>query len=85
MKITVAVDVQNPLLGLKGATRVYGPQKGLREKDFSIAESALGKLAQVLNKKSFKKGFRKNSWRRRGWRTWFRFDGFCPRQTRIRF
>jgi glycerate kinase len=47
MKITVAVDVQNPLLGLRGATRVYGPQKGLLEKDFAIAESALGKLARI--------------------------------------
>jgi glycerate kinase len=27
-KITVACDVQNPLLGPSGATHVYGPQKG---------------------------------------------------------
>ena len=27
-KITVACDVENPLLGLNGATMVYGPQKG---------------------------------------------------------
>ncbi|MEO7299140.1 MAG: glycerate kinase [Verrucomicrobiota bacterium] len=49
MKITVAVDVQNPLLGSRGATRIYGPQKGLREDDFDIAENALRKLAQVLS------------------------------------
>jgi glycerate kinase len=28
--INVACDVKNPLLGPRGATRVYGPQKGLR-------------------------------------------------------
>src|SRR5207245_1241211 len=28
-ELVVAVDVQNPLLGLHGCTRVYGPQKGL--------------------------------------------------------
>ena len=28
LKITVACDVENPLLGLNGATMVYGPQKG---------------------------------------------------------
>ncbi len=47
MKITVAVDVQNPLLGAKGATRVYGPQKGLRGEDFHQAENALSHLAKV--------------------------------------
>ena len=30
---TVAVDVQNRLLGQKGATRVYGPQKGITSAD----------------------------------------------------
>ena len=45
--IRVAVDVQNPLLGAKGATRVYGPQKGLRPADFSRAESCLERLARV--------------------------------------
>ena len=29
--INVACDVKNPLLGPRGATRVYGPQKGLRD------------------------------------------------------
>ena len=43
--ITVAVDVANPLLGVKGATRVYGPQKGMRTKDFGRAERCLRRLA----------------------------------------
>ncbi|HLX70451.1 MAG TPA: glycerate kinase, partial [Verrucomicrobiae bacterium] len=32
-ELIVAVDVQNRLLGARGATRVYGPQKGLRPQD----------------------------------------------------
>ena len=46
-KVTVAVDVQNPLLGPNGCTRVYGPQKGLREEDMPKAERALTRLAEV--------------------------------------
>ena len=50
LKITVAVDVKNPLLGPKGCTRIYGPQKGLTEDDFPLAERALEQLAKVYNK-----------------------------------
>jgi glycerate kinase len=42
---TVAVDVDNPLLGLNGCTRVYGPQKGLAMQQAPMAEAALEKLA----------------------------------------
>ena len=45
--VTVAVDVQNPLLGGEGCTRVYGPQKGFNETDISPAEDALKTLAQT--------------------------------------
>ena len=45
--VVVAVDVDNPLLGERGASRVYGPQKGLREVDFPLAESCLERLAKV--------------------------------------
>ena len=48
MKITVAVDVQNPLLGARGCSRIYGPQKGLRSEDMMEAEANLGQLARVL-------------------------------------
>ena len=44
-RITVAVDVRNPLLGGRGATRVYGPQKGLRAEDFQRSERCLQGLA----------------------------------------
>ncbi|MEO6183444.1 MAG: glycerate kinase [Verrucomicrobiota bacterium] len=47
MKVTVAIDVQNPLLGPKGASRIYGSQKGLQRADFARAERSLKKFAQV--------------------------------------
>jgi glycerate kinase len=46
--VVVAVDVENPLLGDRGATRVFGPQKGLRVSEFREAESCLKKLAGVF-------------------------------------
>jgi glycerate kinase len=46
-ELLVAVDVQNPLLGKRGATCIYGPQKGLKSKDFELAERCLGRLADV--------------------------------------
>ncbi len=45
-EVVVAVDVQNPLLGPDGCSRVYGPQKGVT--DFAQAERCLGRLAEVL-------------------------------------
>ena len=47
--ITVAVDVNNPLLGATGCTRIYGPQKGLDVADLKPAEAALRRLAKVLS------------------------------------
>ena len=56
----VASDVQNPLLGPRGATRVYGPQKGLRPQDFALAECCLGRLALVV-RQQFKRDFARES------------------------
>ncbi len=47
-ELIVAVDVQNPLLGAHGCSRVYGPQKGLRPEDLPHAERCLRRLARVL-------------------------------------
>lgn len=44
-ELIIAVDVQNPLLGPNGCSRVYGPQKGLTE--FEYAEACLGRLSDV--------------------------------------
>jgi glycerate kinase len=49
-ELIVAVDVQNPLLGARGCTRVYGPQKGLAQKDFKLAERCLDQLATVATR-----------------------------------
>jgi glycerate kinase len=44
-ELVVAVDVQNPLLGPQGCSRVYGPQKGLTE--FEFAEACLARLSSI--------------------------------------
>lgn len=49
-ELIVAVDVQNPLLGPRGCTRVYGPQKGLRAEEFEFAEQCLAQLVSVVEK-----------------------------------
>ncbi len=49
-KLLVAVDVTNPLLGPRGASRVYGPQKGLRRADFPLAEACLRRLTTVVKR-----------------------------------
>jgi glycerate kinase len=56
MKVTVAVDVQNRLLGPRGATRIYGPQKGLRASDFPLSERCLKRLAAAASR-HFKQDF----------------------------
>jgi glycerate kinase len=47
LKIVAAVDVKNPLLGKNGATRVFGPQKGVSKNDIRVLERALTRLADV--------------------------------------
>lgn len=49
-KIVAAVDVKNPLLGQNGATRVFGPQKGVRKDEIDTLERALTKFADVVTK-----------------------------------
>ena len=47
-KITAAVDVRNPLLGQNGATRIFGPQKGVIKGKIDVLERALARLADVV-------------------------------------
>jgi glycerate kinase len=49
-KIIAAADVRNPLLGENGATRVFGPQKGVTEDKIDKLERALTTLADVVGK-----------------------------------
>jgi glycerate kinase len=46
-EIIAACDVQNPLLGERGASRVYGPQKGADARAVEILENSLSRLADV--------------------------------------
>lgn len=52
LEVVVAVDVQNPLLGAEGASRIYGPQKGLQERDMRLAEACLTRLAECFQKQT---------------------------------
>lgn len=54
--VLVAVDVQNPLLGPRGCSRIYGPQKGLRKVDFREAERSLRRLADKFPRKAVMPG-----------------------------
>lgn len=53
-KVTVACDVDNLLLGPEGCTRVYGPQKGIREDDFQKHEDRLARLVSALGERGQK-------------------------------
>jgi glycerate kinase len=46
--IVAAADVRNPLLGERGATRVFGPQKGAGSDALVLLERALTRLADVV-------------------------------------
>lgn len=48
VRITLASDVNNPLLGPEGAAAVYGPQKGAGEDDVAALEAGLSRWVQVL-------------------------------------
>lgn len=49
-KITVACDVANPLLGIRGATQIYGLQKGLKPEESESAEAAHAHLTEISTK-----------------------------------
>jgi len=46
--IIAAADVKNPLLGENGATRIFGPQKGVTPDKIEKFERALARLADVV-------------------------------------
>ena len=46
--IFIACDVTNPLLGPRGATTTFGPQKGLRAADIAALEAQAVRLATLL-------------------------------------
>ena len=46
--ILIACDVDNPLLGPRGAARVYGPQKGLRPGDAEAVDMQTARVAALM-------------------------------------
>jgi glycerate kinase len=50
VRLVAATDVDNPLTGLHGASKVYGPQKGASEEDIYRLDAALEVFAGVLEK-----------------------------------
>lgn len=44
----IACDVDNPLVGSRGAAAVFGPQKGASAADVAVLDAALSRLASVL-------------------------------------
>ena len=47
-EVILASDVDNPLLGIDGAARVFGPQKGLSDDDIAGFDTSLGHFAERL-------------------------------------
>lgn len=43
----IAIDVDNPLCGSRGAAAIFGPQKGASPSQVSILDAALGQFADV--------------------------------------
>ena len=56
-RIRVACDVTNPLLGERGAARVFGPQKGATPEMVELLEGGLAGLAGVWQRQGFLDGF----------------------------
>lgn len=48
--IVAACDVDNPLTGPKGASAVYGPQKGATPEQVRLLDDALGHLAATIHR-----------------------------------
>lgn len=50
VRLTVAGDVRNPLLGPDGAAAVYGPQKGASAAEVALLEAGLERWVSVLER-----------------------------------
>jgi glycerate 2-kinase len=51
VELIAASDVDNPLLGLIGATSVYGPQKGVTDDRLQAVDALLERLADATDRK----------------------------------
>jgi glycerate kinase len=49
VEVVLASDVDNPLLGPRGAAHVYGPQKGASPEDVAVLDAGLARLAVAID------------------------------------
>ncbi len=49
-RLVAATDVDNPLIGLHGASAVFGPQKGATRDDVLLLDAALQRWAEVVER-----------------------------------
>lgn len=52
VKFEIAVDVDNPLCGERGAAAIFGPQKGATAADVEFLDKALARFATVCSEKT---------------------------------
>lgn len=52
VELVLASDVDNPLLGILGATKIYGPQKGLPEERLVTVDAHLQHFAELTDRKA---------------------------------
>ena len=50
VNVEVACDVNNPLCGVRGASAIFGPQKGATSEDVQQLDAALANFAEVISK-----------------------------------
>jgi len=46
-EITIMSDVSNPLCGARGATAIFGPQKGVRPEEVAVIDATLARFAAL--------------------------------------
>ena len=49
--LVMASDVDNPLFGINGATKIYGPQKGLPDERLVVVDGWLQRFAELTDRK----------------------------------
>ena len=50
VNVVVACDVNNPLCGTRGASAIFGPQKGATHEDIQELDAALANFAEIIAK-----------------------------------
>ncbi|HET7682508.1 MAG TPA: glycerate kinase [Marmoricola sp.] len=51
VELVMAADVEHQLLGIVGATKTFGPQKGLSEEELLVVDGRLQRLAELTDRK----------------------------------